>query len=102
MANYRLAGRLGAGGMGVVYLAADPTGRKVALKTMRSDVAHEPGFRERFWREVEVMRAVTGPHTAAVVDAGSHAGLPFLVTEYVDGPSWPSTSPRPGPWRKTN
>lgn len=51
--TYRTFGRIGTGGMGVVYLAEDSAGRQVALKLLRSELVDDPGFRARFRREVE-------------------------------------------------
>ncbi|WP_234377179.1 serine/threonine-protein kinase, partial [Streptomyces sp. TP-A0356] len=85
--DYVIRGRLGAGGMGVVHLAEAPGGTLVALKIMRPELADDPGFRSRFAREVSAVRAVEGPHTVQVLEAGTDGDRPYLVTEYVDGPS---------------
>lgn len=85
--RYRLLGRLGAGGMGLVYLGAAAAGRQVAIKVVHPGFAHDDEFRARFAREVAVSRKVTGPWTAAVVDADPTADTPWLATEYVPGPS---------------
>jgi outer membrane protein assembly factor BamB len=82
---YRLAGRLGGGGMGRVFLASSPAGRAVAVKAVRAELAEDPGFRRRFVREVEAARRVSGPFTAAVVDADPDGTPPWLATEYVPG-----------------
>jgi serine/threonine protein kinase len=84
---YRLLGRLGAGGMGQVFLAETPGGRKVAVKLIHGSQARNPKFRERFAREVEAARRVGGFHTAQVVDADPQADPPWMVTAYIDGPS---------------
>ncbi|MCK1798624.1 serine/threonine-protein kinase [Streptomyces sp. XM4193] len=87
---YRLMGRLGAGGMGRVYLARSAGGRTVAVKVVRPELAEDPGFRERFRREVQIAGAVSGRRTAPVVDADPDAAppqLPWLATQYVTGPS---------------
>ena len=85
--RYRLLARLGAGGMGLVYLGADDAGRQVAIKVVHPGFAHDDQFRARFAREVAVSRKVTGPWTAAVVDADPNAPTPWLATEYVPGQS---------------
>ncbi|GAA2200628.1 protein kinase domain-containing protein [Streptomyces bangladeshensis] len=86
LGSYRMLRRLGAGGMGRVYLARSPGGRTVAVKVVRPDLAADTGFRERFRHEAEIARAVSGPYTAAVVDADPEAPLPWLATSYVLGP----------------
>lgn len=70
LGSYRLLRRLGAGGMGRVYLARSPGGRTVAVKVVRPDLAADADFRERFRYEVEIARAVSGRYTAPVVDGG--------------------------------
>ncbi|GGX56176.1 bifunctional serine/threonine-protein kinase/ABC transporter substrate-binding protein [Streptomyces fructofermentans] len=87
IADHRLLGRLGAGGMGVVYLARTPGGALVALKVLLSEYAEEPDFRERFRREVEVARRVDSRWAVALVDADPEAGAPWLATAFVPGPS---------------
>ncbi|MFJ2025159.1 serine/threonine-protein kinase [Streptomyces sp. NPDC087897] len=87
MGSYTLEGRLGAGGMGVVYLARTLSGRKVAVKVIRPELAQDPGFRDRFRREVEAARRVSGAFTAPVVDADPESDTPWLATLYVPGPS---------------
>jgi serine/threonine protein kinase len=84
---YRLLGRLGAGGMGMVYLGKSPGGRLVAIKLIRPELAEERGFRSRFASEIAAARNVSGIYTAAVVDADSDAELPWMATVYVPGPS---------------
>ncbi|MEU6277346.1 serine/threonine-protein kinase [Streptomyces populi] len=84
---YRIVGRLGSGGMGWVYLGRSPSGREVAVKVVRPELAAEGEFRERFAREVAAARVVSGAYTAAVVDADTEAELPWLATLYVPGPS---------------
>ena len=86
LGNYRLLRRLGAGGMGRVYLARSPGGRTVAVKVVRQDLAADREFRARFRHEVEIARAMSGRHTAPVVDADPDAALPWLATAYVLGP----------------
>ena len=70
---FEVLGRLGAGGMGLVYLARSASGRRVAIKTVRTELAEDQLFRVRFTREVEAARAVSGFYTAAVVDADPRA-----------------------------
>ena len=83
---YTLIGRLGAGAMGQVYLGRSTAGRLVAVKTIKIDLAEEPGFRIRFAREVAAARRVSGVFTAAVVAANPEAEMPWLATAYVPAP----------------
>lgn len=87
IAEHRLLGRLGAGGMGVVYLARTPGGALVALKVLLAEYAEEPDFKERFRREVEVARRVDSPWVVPLVDADADAESPWLATAFVPGPS---------------
>jgi WD40 repeat protein len=87
IAGYRLDFRLASGGMGIVFLGLSPGGRQVAVKLIRPEFAQDPEFRERFRREVGASRAIGGFHTAAVVDADPDADLPWMVTQYIAGPS---------------
>src|SRR5215472_18206967 len=84
---YRLTGRLASGGMGLVYLGMSPGGRKVVVKVIRPELAAKPEFRARFRREVAAAGMVGGFHTAAVVAADPDASPPWLVTDYIAGPS---------------
>ncbi|MEV0576336.1 serine/threonine-protein kinase [Streptomyces sp. NPDC050392] len=85
--GYVVERELGAGGMGVVYLARSRGGRAVAVKVARSELATDPHFRERFRAEVEAARSVGGFHTAPVVDADPAAAAPWLATAYIPGPT---------------
>ncbi|MFH9553612.1 bifunctional serine/threonine-protein kinase/ABC transporter substrate-binding protein [Streptomyces sp. NPDC017435] len=87
IADHRLLRRLGAGGMGVVYLARTPDGALVALKVLLAEYSEEPGFKERFRREVEVARRVDNPWVVPLVDADADAEAPWLATAFVPGPS---------------
>jgi hypothetical protein len=82
---YRVHARLGAGGMGAVYLAFTPGGRPVALKMIRPELADNPDFRNRFRQEVEAARRVHGFYTAQVLDADPDASPPWLATAFVPG-----------------
>jgi predicted Ser/Thr protein kinase/NADH:ubiquinone oxidoreductase subunit K len=85
--GYRLHGRLGAGGMGRVYMASTPAGRPVALKVVRPELGEDQVFRARFRQEIQAARRVHGLYTAQVLDADPAATPPWLVTAYVPGPS---------------
>ena len=84
--GYRLQARLGAGGMGRVYLGYSPGGRPVAVKVVHPDLARDPEFMQRFRREVSAAQAVSDAYTAAVVGAGPDDSPPWLATTYVPGP----------------
>jgi serine/threonine protein kinase len=84
---YRLRGRLGAGGIGVVYLGRDGDGRDAAVKVIYPHLIGDGGFSSRFAREIAIARAATGPSIAKVVDADPDAERPWIATEFVDGPS---------------
>ncbi|MFE6843934.1 serine/threonine-protein kinase [Streptomyces sp. NPDC057686] len=73
--------------MGTVYLGLSPGERRVAVKVVRAELAADPGFRRRFAREIDSVRRVGGFHTAQVVDASAEGEQPWLVTEYIPGPS---------------
>ncbi|WP_157851458.1 serine/threonine-protein kinase, partial [Streptomyces monomycini] len=85
--TYRLLGRLGAGGMGRVYLGRSAGGRTVAVKSVHAQFAADDRFRARFRREVESARRVGGAWTAPVLDADPDAPVPWVATGYVAGPS---------------
>jgi eukaryotic-like serine/threonine-protein kinase len=85
--SYLLTARLGAGGMGVVYLATAGNGRPVAVKVLRPELSGDTEFRSRFSREVAVLARVKGVCTVRVIEADTTSARPYLVTEYVEGPS---------------
>jgi serine/threonine protein kinase len=85
--TFRLHRRLGAGGMGVVYLGSDRRGQRVALKVIRPDLAEDKEFRSRFAREVSAARRIRGGCTARLVAADLEAERPWFATQYVPGPS---------------
>jgi serine/threonine protein kinase len=83
--GYQIVARLGAGGMGRVYLGRSVGGRPVAVKVVRAELAEQPGFRQRFGREVAAARRVGGTFTAGVVDADPEGDPAWLATAYVPG-----------------
>ncbi|MFI6089837.1 serine/threonine-protein kinase [Streptomyces sp. NPDC051218] len=97
VAGYRLAARLGAGGMGRVYLSHTQGGRPVAIKVVRPELADDPAFRRRFGREIKAARRVRGAYTAELIDADADGVPPWLATVYVPGPSLTEAVARRGP-----
>ncbi|TCJ33812.1 serine/threonine-protein kinase [Parafrankia sp. BMG5.11] len=98
LGHYRVLGRLGEGGMGTVFLGAAPDGRPVAIKMIRAEVAGMPTFRARFRREAELARRVARFCTAELLDAVDPPdGPPFIVTEFVDGPTLAAAVAAGGP-----
>ncbi|WP_188195999.1 protein kinase domain-containing protein [Nonomuraea sp. SYSU D8015] len=85
--RYLLLGRLGTGGMGVVYLAEHPQGGLVALKTPHAVHLNDATLRARFAEEVAFSRRLVPFCTAAVVEDGTDKDRPYLVTEYIPGPA---------------
>jgi len=94
---YHLLERLGEGGMGVVYLAADQQQRRVAVKALRPAIAADPNARRRLAREVETMRRVRSPFVADVLDADVTSDPPYIVTRYVSGRTLEDVVSQDGP-----
>ncbi|WP_405886567.1 PQQ-binding-like beta-propeller repeat protein [Streptomyces longwoodensis] len=99
--GYRIVGRLGSGGMGVVYRGRARSGREVAVKVVHSQYAEDGVFRTRFRQEIEAVRKVSGAFTAPVVDADPEASRPWMATQYVPGPSLADHIRAHGPLRGT-
>ncbi|GAA4636164.1 hypothetical protein GCM10023196_084830 [Actinoallomurus vinaceus] len=97
--RYRLLEKIGEGGMGVVHLAADPMGRKVAVKVLRPGVATDQTALRRLAREVDSMRRVHSPHVAEIVDADVTAEPPYVVTQFVPGRTLEQSVRDDGPLR---
>ncbi|WP_425508639.1 bifunctional serine/threonine-protein kinase/ABC transporter substrate-binding protein [Streptomyces genisteinicus] len=101
VAGYRVVGRLGAGGMGVVLLGRSRGGALVAIKLIRAEYAGDASFRTRFRREVAIARRVVNRYAVPVVDADTEAASPWLATEFVPGPALAdavaATGPLPAP-----
>ncbi|MEU8648828.1 protein kinase [Streptomyces sp. NPDC048737] len=97
VAGYRLAARLGAGGMGTVYLSYTPGGHPIALKTIRPELGEDPEFRRRFRQEVQAAQRVQGLYTAPVIDYDTEGERPWLATAYVAGPSLAAAVGEHGP-----
>src|SRR6516225_5505904 len=94
---FRLHSRLGAGGMGRVYLGYSPGGRAVAVKIVHPELARDPEFMLRFRREVQAAEAVSGAYTAPVIGAGPDDSPPWLATAFVAGPPLADLVDRSGP-----
>ncbi|MFD9876915.1 serine/threonine-protein kinase [[Kitasatospora] papulosa] len=94
---YRLLGRLGAGGMGRVYLGRSTGGRTVAVKVVHPHFALDEQFRARFRREVDAARRLGARWTAPVLDADPEAAVPWVATGYVAGPPLSDAVTRYGP-----
>lgn len=97
LGGYQLLGRLGAGGMGVVYIGRGPQGDVVAIKVVRPQYASDSEFRRRFMREVRVAQGMTGPGLVKIVAADADAAQPWLATEYIAGPTLADAVIRHGP-----
>jgi tRNA A-37 threonylcarbamoyl transferase component Bud32 len=95
--RFEILARLGAGGMGRVYLARLPSGEQFALKMIHQFLSDDVQFRRRFQREVMAAQRVTGENTAALVDADPDARPPWMAVEYVDGPTLSELIERGGP-----
>ncbi|MDX6743637.1 serine/threonine protein kinase [Actinocorallia sp. A-T 12471] len=84
---HTVLGKLGQGGMGAVYLGRGPRGT-VAIKVIRDELGADPGFRQRFAQEVAAGQRVASFCTAAMLDHGvDDVGHPYLVTEFIEGPT---------------
>ncbi|MFF9848971.1 protein kinase domain-containing protein [Streptomyces litmocidini] len=95
---YEVLARLGAGGMGEVFLGRGAeAGVFVAVKTVRRDVVGDPAFRDRFRREIRVAALVDSAYAAAPVGGDADAEVPWLATAYVPGPSLAQAVRRGGP-----
>ncbi|MEU6374328.1 endo alpha-1,4 polygalactosaminidase [Streptomyces sp. NPDC046909] len=97
--GYTLVGRLGSGGMGVVYLGLSESGRQVAVKVVHAQYAQDQEFRTRFRQEVAAVRRVSGAFTAPVVDADPDAVPPWMATLYVPGRTLSDIVVKDGPLR---
>jgi serine/threonine kinase PknH len=95
--DFRLHARLGAGGMGQVYLGFSPAGRAVAIKVVHTQFARDQEFLQRFSREVAAAGAVSGMYTAPVVGYGLGDIPPWLATAFVPGPPLSAVVARYGP-----
>ncbi|MBF8185238.1 phosphotransferase [Nonomuraea sp. K274] len=94
---YRIVGRLGMGGMGVVYAGVDASGTRAAVKLIHPAHTGDDEFVARFAREVGVLRRVGGLCTAKVLGSDIGSGTPWVATEYVPGPTLERRAQDDGP-----
>ncbi|GAA2414591.1 hypothetical protein GCM10010191_25770 [Actinomadura vinacea] len=87
LGQYEVVGRLGAGGQGAVFLGKAPDGGYVAVKLLHAQMASDPAARARFTREVNAAQKVEPFCTARVLEADLHGDQPYVVSEFIDGPS---------------
>ncbi|MFF0075530.1 protein kinase [Streptomyces sp. NPDC005494] len=95
---YQLIARLGAGGMGQVYLGRSPGGRLVAVKVIRDEISDHPEALARFRREAATVEAVRSAGTARMIEASLDAAPYWLATEYVSGPTLRAAVRERGPF----
>ncbi|WP_214412208.1 protein kinase domain-containing protein [Sphaerisporangium fuscum] len=94
---YRITGRIGEGGQGVVYLGEADSGGFVAAKLFHARLGQDPVFRDGFMRELDVAKRVARFCTAQVLDSGMEGNRPYMVSEYVEGPSLQQVVSSEGP-----
>ncbi|MGI8331040.1 bifunctional serine/threonine-protein kinase/ABC transporter substrate-binding protein [Actinomadura scrupuli] len=97
LGDYELIERLGAGGQGVVFLGRGPDGEQVAVKLLHAQLSRDEGARARFVREASVAERVAGFCTAQVLDTDVAGDRPYIVSEYVPGPSLLAQVQQEGP-----
>lgn len=95
---YELTGRLGSGGQGTVYLGRGPGGEQAAVKLLHAQLKGDTAARARFAREVEAAQRVAAFCTARIIAADVHGDQPYIVTEFIDGPSLQDAVRRDGPY----
>ncbi|MFC4052153.1 serine/threonine-protein kinase [Actinomadura syzygii] len=97
LGQYEVVGRLGAGGQGAVFLGRAPGGEYVAVKLLHAQMANDPAARARFTREVSAAQKVEPFCTARVIEADVHGDQPYVVSEFIDGPSLHDVVAHDGP-----
>jgi serine/threonine protein kinase len=97
LGHYRIVAGIGSGGMGEVYLATDTRlNRRVALKTLPSDIADDPAFLKRFRNEAQVAATLNHPNVATIFSVEEDAGKPFITMEYIEGDTLGAVTPPGG------
>ena len=94
--RYQLIGRLGAGGMGIVYLASKGS-QSVALKIIRDSIVDDTSQATRFTQEIETLKSIDSPYVAKVIETGVSKDRPWFTTEFVNGPDLKSRVADQGP-----
>jgi serine/threonine protein kinase len=97
LGDYTVVGRLGVGGQGAVFLGESPDGEQVAIKLLHAQMSADPSARARFTREVEAAQKVAPFCTARVLESDVHGDQPYIVSEYIDGPSLHDVVAQKGP-----
>src|SRR5690349_21225070 len=93
--RYRIAERIGVGGVGAVYRAEDRRlGAEVVLKVPRMAMLEEAGFADRFAREIRSLVRLAHPHVVRITDVGEHDGVPFAVMQHLPGGSLEDRRPK--------
>jgi uncharacterized RDD family membrane protein YckC/predicted Ser/Thr protein kinase len=95
--EHQVVARLGAGGMGQVYLGRSPGGRQIAIKTLHAELGGDPAQRARFRRELQAAATVSGVYTAPLLDADVDASTPWIASAYLPGLTLQETVDRLGP-----
>jgi serine/threonine-protein kinase len=95
--DYVVAGILGEGGMGRVYDATGPDGKRVALKLVKDDYARDETFRRRFSREARIAQTIEHPNVVPVTATGEYNGIPYMAQRFIDGMSLEQKLKRDGP-----
>ncbi len=85
--GYRIVKELASGSFGKTYLALSPSGKKVILKVVHPHIANDPSTRARVTREIEILRSLNHPQIAKILDSGEVDGIPFIVLEFINGPT---------------
>ncbi|WP_051838261.1 serine/threonine-protein kinase [Streptomyces sp. NRRL WC-3742] len=102
LGTYRLMGRLGAGGMGIVYLARSATGRTAAVKALRPELLSETGARERFRREIAAVSRIPRRFTAPFLDADADENGAWMATAFIPGLSLQQSVSAYGPFPRAS